>query len=106
MRLPCILLIGVVLSSCSKSPSDAVTAASEAARKQLMQPLVQKDASAQAKRMTEMVLSDKPECAVFRERMKEAGKGSPYEGATQWMLVHTQQDACAAGCCKDRPPTK
>ena len=64
-----------------------------------MQPLVQKDASTQAKRMTEM-LSDKPECAVFKERMKEAGKGSPYEEATQWQLIHAQQDACAAGCCK------
>lgn len=106
MRLPFMLLIAAVLSSCSKSPSEALATTAEAAGKQLMQPLVQKDASAQAKRMTEMVLSDKPECAVFRERMKDAGKGSPYEGATQWMLVHTQQDACAAGCCKDRSPTK
>lgn len=48
-----------------------------------MQPLVQKDALAQAKRMTVMVLSDKPECAALRERMKEAGRGSQYEGATR-----------------------
>lgn len=100
MRLMTYLAIGLALSACSKSPPEAVADAAKAAGAQLMQPLVQKDASAQAKRMTEMVLSDKPECAVFKERMEDAGKGSPYEGATQWKLVHTQQDACAAGCCK------
>lgn len=93
-------LIGLALSACSKSPSEAVATAAKAAGMHLVQPLAQKDASAQAKRMTEMVLSNKPECAAFREQMKEAGKGSPYEGATQWKLVHTQQDACAAGCCQ------
>jgi hypothetical protein len=64
-----------------------------------MKPLVQKDASLQAKRMTELLL-DKPACEVFKERMREAGKGSAYDGTTQWKFVHTQQDACAAGCCK------
>jgi hypothetical protein len=47
-----------------------------------------------------VVLSDRPECQVFRERMKEAAKGSPYEGATQWKLVHTQQNSYAAGYCR------
>jgi hypothetical protein len=64
-----------------------------------MQPLVQKDASNQAKRLSEL-LSDKPECKVFKQRMMDAGKNSPYEGTTQWQLVHAQHDACAAGCCK------
>jgi hypothetical protein len=101
MRLVNCLIVGALaLTSCSKSPSETAGAAAEAAGQRLMQPLVQKDASAQAERMIEMVLSDKPGCAVFRERMQEAGKNSPYEGATQWKLVHTQQDACAAGCCK------
>jgi|SRR5579862_9571887 hypothetical protein len=101
MRLLNYFVVSVVaLAGCSKSPPAAVAAAATSAGQQLMQPLVQKDASAQAKRMSEMVLSDKPKCDVFRQRMKEAGKGSPYEGATQWALVHTQQDACAAGCCK------
>lgn len=70
-----------------------------AAGQKLMQPLVQKDASTQAEKMSEL-LYDKPECAIYKERIREAGKGSPYEGATQWRLVHTQQEACAAGCCK------
>jgi hypothetical protein len=101
MRLMNYLMVGAVaLAACSKSPSEEVLAAANTASQQLMQPLVQKDASVQAKRLTEMVLSDKPGCEVFKERMKEAGKGSPYQGATQWALVHAQQDACAAGCCK------
>ena len=94
-----LLLTTVVLAACSKSPTEVVTAAAGTVGERLMQPVVQKDASAQAKRMTEL-LSDKPACEVFRERMREAGKGSPYEGTTQSKFVHTQQDACAAGCCK------
>jgi hypothetical protein len=64
-----------------------------------MQPLVQKDASIQARRMTKL-LSDKPACKVFKERMRETGKSWPYEGATQWKLLHAQQDARVAGCWK------
>jgi hypothetical protein len=93
------MLIAVALAACSKSPTAIVVDATETAGQHIMQPLVQKDASVQAKRMTEL-LSDKPACEVYKERMREAGKGSPYEGATQWQLVHAQQDACAAGCCK------
>jgi hypothetical protein len=101
MQLVTYVIAGAIaLASCSRSPPETVGSVAEAAGQQLMRPLVQKDASAQAIRVTERVLSDKPECEVFKERMKEAGKGSPYEGATQWKLVHTQQDACAAGCCE------
>jgi hypothetical protein len=100
MRLMSYVMVSAVaLSACSKSPPALVAAAAETAGQQLMQPLVQKDASSQAERMTEL-LSDKPQCEVFKERMREAGKGSPYEGTTQWALVHAQQNACAAGCCK------
>ena len=100
MRLvDCVILSTVALAACSKSPPAVVAAAADTVGQRLMQPLVQKDASIQAKRMTEL-LSDSPACEVFKERMREAGKGSPYEGATQWQLVHAQQDACAAGCCK------
>lgn len=89
----------LVLAACSRSPSETVAAAADAAGRRLMQPLVQKDASNQAKRMTEL-LSDKVECEVFKQRMLEAGKHSPYDGTTQWELVHAQKDACAAGCCR------
>lgn len=81
----------LALASCSKSLPETAGDAAKSVGQQLMQRLLQKDASAQARRMAEMVLSNKPECEVFKERMKEAGKGSPYEGATQWKLVHTSQ---------------
>ena len=94
-----VVLCAIALVGCSKSPTAAIGAAANTAGQLLMRPLVQKDASIQANRMAEL-LSDRPACEVFKERMVEAGRGSPYEGATQWKLVHTQQDACAAGCCK------
>jgi hypothetical protein len=99
MRLAnCLILVVTAVAACSKSPTAVVADPAGTVGQRLMQPLVQKDASIQAKRMTEL-LSDKPACEIFKERMKEAGKGSPYEGTTQWRLVHAQQDACAAGCC-------
>ena len=100
MRSVSLIIIGVVaLAACSKSPTAVVVDATETVGQRIMQPLVQRDASVQAKRMTEL-LSDEPACEVFKERMREAGTGSPYEGTTQWKLVHAQQDACTAGCCK------
>jgi hypothetical protein len=94
-----VIAIAIGLTACSKSPPEAIATVAEAAGKQVTQPLVQEDASAQARRMTEL-LSDKPSCDVFKERMRKAGEGSPYEGSTQWALAHAQQDACAAGCCR------
>jgi PBP1b-binding outer membrane lipoprotein LpoB len=94
-----LIVSAFVLSGCSKSPSAVVVTATSNFAQHLMQPLVQKDASAQARRMAEL-LSNKPACKVFKDRMIAAGKGSPYEGTTEWKIAHTQQDACAAGCCK------
>lgn len=94
-----VVLSTLALAACGKSPSAVVADAANRAAQQLVQPLVQKNASNQAEQMVEL-LSDKPACDVFKQRLLEAGKGSPYEGATQWKLAHTQQDACAAGCCK------
>ena len=93
------VLSAMALAACSKSPTAVVIDAANSVGQRLMQPAVQKDATRQAERMTEL-LSDKPACASFKERMREAGKASPYEATTQWKFVHTQQDACAAGCCK------
>jgi hypothetical protein len=98
-RVTCVIMGALAFTACSKSPSEAVGTATESAGERLVHPLVQKDASVQAGRMAEM-LSDKPECEVFNKRLADAGKHSPYEGATQWELAHAQKDACAAGCCK------
>jgi hypothetical protein len=98
-RVTSVMMGALAFTACSKSPSQSIAAATETAGRRLMQPFVQKDASIQAGRMAEM-LSDKPECEIFKKRLVDAGKHSPYEGATQWELAHTQKDACAAGCCK------
>jgi hypothetical protein len=99
----CLIVSAFALPACSKSPTAVVVAAANAFGQHLMRPLVQKDASDEAKRMTEL-LSDRPECDVYKKRMLEAGRGSPYAGITQWKIVHTQHDACAAGCCKKESP--
>jgi hypothetical protein len=95
----CVLASAVALTACSKSPSAVVAGAVNSFALHLMQPIVQKDASGEAKRMVQL-LSDRPECEVYKRRMLDAGRGSPYAGMTQWKIVHTQRDACAAGCCK------
>ena len=64
-----------------------------------MGPIALKDASEQAKRMADLI-ADRPECADYKNRMIEAGRGSPYEGSTQLKFVQTQQDADKAGCIK------
>ncbi len=88
-----------LLSSCAKSPTDAAVDAATAVGHKLLDPLVLKDASAQAERMVGF-LADKPECEIYKMRMREAGKSSPYEATTQRGFVQTQLDACKAGCCK------
>jgi hypothetical protein len=103
VRLLSYAVTAAALVACSKSPTAVVVAAANTFGQHLMQPLVQKDASDEAKRMTEL-LSDRPECAVYKKRMLDAGKGSPYAGMTQWKIVHTQKDACAVGCCKKESP--
>lgn len=100
MRLIALVFLSTLaLTACSKAPSSVVAHAANAIGQRLMQPLVQKTASNQAKQMAAL-LSDKPACEVFKKRLLAAGEGSPYEGATQWKLAHTQKDACAIGCCK------
>lgn len=94
-----VVLSILALDACGKSPSAVVADTANHVAQRLMQPLVQKNASNQAEQMVEL-LSDKPACDIFKQRLLEAGKGSPYEGATESKLAHTQQDACAAGCCK------
>jgi hypothetical protein len=99
-RLTILLLTAVVLNACSKSPAEHVVDAANVIGRQIMEPLAPKDASGQAERMITLVVADKAECGVFRARMREAGKGSPFDAVTQRQFVQVQQDACKANCCK------
>jgi hypothetical protein len=104
-RVGCVaaLVLGtaVVLSSCSRSPTDAAVDAANAVGRRLVEPLVQKDASAQAERVVAF-LAENPACEIYKARMRETGRKSPYEATTQRGFVQTQQDACKAGCCKQK----
>lgn len=59
--------------------------------------LAPKDASRQAVKLSALILN-MPRCEVFRERLRDAGKGNPAMGSTQLKFVKTMQDAKAAGC--------
>ena len=96
-----VLGTAAVLSSCSRSPTDVAVDAVNAFGRKVTAPLVQKHASAQAERMVGF-LADNPECEIYKARMREAGRASPYEATTQRGFVQTEQDACKAGCCKPR----
>jgi hypothetical protein len=94
------MIAALMVCACSKSPMDVLAHSATAVGHKIMDPLMQKDASAQAERMITLVVADKPECEIFKTHMREAGKGSPYDATTQKGFVTTQQEACKAGCCK------
>jgi hypothetical protein len=45
-------------------------------------------------------IDDRPHCQSYIQRLRDARRGSPYEGATQMMIVHTYDAAGKAGCVK------
>jgi hypothetical protein len=92
------LVVLLALAACSKSPGEALYAATTAATRPLMQNLVEKDASHEVDGLIALV-ANKPECEVYKQALREAGKGSPYEGSTQLRISNARQDACKAGCC-------
>jgi hypothetical protein len=100
IRLAPLLLTALMLTACSKSPAEHVVDAANVVGRKIMEPLAPKDASGQAERMITLVVADKAECEAFRARMREAGKGSPFDAVTQRQFIQVQQDACKANCCK------
>jgi hypothetical protein len=100
MRKSTAALIGaLVLAACSKSPVDSTIEAANRLATRLLAPLVQKDASMQARKLIDRI-EDRPECEVYKQRLREAGKASPYAATTQRELVTAYQDAGKAGCGK------
>jgi len=45
-------------------------------------------------------MDDRPACQGYIQRLRDAGRGSPYEGATEMAIVHTYDAAGKAGCVK------
>jgi hypothetical protein len=88
-----------VLAGCSKSPVESTVDAANAVGAKLLAPLAQKDASRQAEALIRK-LADRPDCEVYKDRLREGGHGSPYAGVTQLALIEAYQDATKAGCGK------
>ena len=93
-----VLLAPLTLAACSKSPGEALYAATTAATRPLMQNLVEKDASHEVDGLIALI-ANKPQCEAYKQALREAGKGSPYEGSTQLKISHARQDACKSDCC-------
>jgi hypothetical protein len=76
---------------------DATLDGANAAATKLMAPLVQKDASRQVEGLIR-IIDDRLACLRYIERLRETGRGSPYEGATEMTIAHTYDAAGKAGC--------
>ena len=87
------------LAACSQSSINSAVDTAGATTQHIMAPLVQKDASRQAQKLIDM-LADRPECELFKLRLREAGEGSPTSGATEYAMTHAFDDAGKAGCGK------
>jgi hypothetical protein len=94
-----IVLFTSLLAACSKSPMDATLNSANAAATKLMAPLVQKDASRQVEGLIRTI-DGRSACRGYIERLRDAGRSSPYEGATEMMIAHTYDAAGKAGCVK------
>lgn len=88
-----------LLFACSKSPVDASLDVVNATTKKLMAPLVEKDASKQVEGLIRTI-DDRADCQDYIQRLRDAGHGSPYEGATEMVITHTYDAAGKAGCVK------
>src|ERR1700685_270015 len=93
------IVLAFIVGACSKSPVDSGIGAANSLATRLLAPLVQKDASMQAGKLIDKV-EDRPECEVYKQRLREVGKASPYEATTQRDLLTAYQDAGKAGCVK------
>lgn len=94
-----VAMSGCILAACSRSPAQALVEADEALSQRLMGSLVEKDASHQTNALIRNI-DDRPECEPYIDELRRAGRGSPYEGATEWTITHTYDDAQKAGCVK------
>jgi hypothetical protein len=90
-----------LLAACSKSPVDVTLDGANAAATKFMAPLVQKDASRQVEGLIRTI-NDRPACRVYIERLRDAGHGSPYDGATEMTIAHTYDAAGKAACVKPK----
>jgi hypothetical protein len=94
-----ITIAACVLAGCSKSAVEGTVDTANAVGTKLMAGVVQKDASTQVEGLIRN-LDNRPECDAYRKRLREVEPESPYEGATQSVIVRTYDAAGKAGCVK------
>jgi hypothetical protein len=94
-----VALSGCILAACSRSPAQALVETDEALSQRLMGNLVETDASRQTNALIRNI-DARPDCQSYIDELRRAGRDSPYEGATQWTITHTYDDAQKAGCVK------
>jgi hypothetical protein len=100
MRIPlAVALCCTLLAGCSQSPVDSAIEAANAVSLHVMSNLVEKDASHQTEGLIRN-LQQRPDCQQYIDALREAGRGSPYQGVTEYRIAHVYQDAQHAGCEK------
>ena len=88
-----------LLAGCAKSPVDSAVEVLNAASAKFMGNIVEKTASRQAEALIRNI-DDRVDCKPYIDRLREAGRGAPAAGATQWAIGHTYADARTAGCVR------
>lgn len=101
MRIPAlaIAMMACLSGGCTKSPVDATVGVLNAASAKFMGNIVEKTASKQTEALARSIY-DRADCRPYIDRLREAGRGVPTAGATQWAIAHTYADAGKAGCVK------
>jgi hypothetical protein len=100
MRIPlAVSVCCTLLAGCLKSPIDSAIEAANAVSLHVMSNLVEKNASHQTEELIRN-LQQRPDCQQYIDALRQAGRGSPYEGATEYRIVHVYQKAQRAGCAK------
>jgi hypothetical protein len=87
------------VTGCAKSPVQATVDTANKVSMKLMSGIAQKDASTQVEGLIRN-LETRPECDVYKKRLREVEPQSPAAGATQSVIVRTYDAAGKAGCVK------
>lgn len=99
-KLTIVLIIACCAATgCSKSAVDATVDTANKVGTKLISGVVQKDASTQVEGLIRN-LKNSPDCDVYKERLREVEHASPYEGATQSVIVRAYDAAGKADCVK------
>jgi hypothetical protein len=87
------------VAGCSKPAVESAVDAANTVGEKLMSGVVQKDASTQVEGLIRN-LENRSDCAIYKDRLREVERASPYDGSTQLVIAKTYGAAGKAGCVK------